>query len=185
MSTHFDATWRRRVEVRSCERSDVDGCIRRHYLHKWPGVNVATFGMFIDGINVGALVFSLPPRETEKRFGGATWELSRLWLVDELPCNAETWFIAQCVRLVKRQRPDVQFLVSYADPSAGHSGVIYRAANWRFDGMTDEGRKTPRCDYDWNGKRYSRRGHIPADAVGVTRVPRVSKYRFVYAMDRH
>lgn len=178
----FDGEWRRRVEVRPCARTEIERCIHSHYLHKWPGVNVALFGAFIDGINVGACVFSLPPRETEKRLGGKSWELSRLWLSDDLPGNAESWFIARCVRLVGRTHPEVRFLVSYADPSAGHSGVIYRAGNWVFDGMTDDGRKTPRCDYVWQGRRYSRKGHIPHGAEGIQRVPRVSKFRYVYPM---
>lgn len=180
----FGSEWKDRVEVRQCSRSSVDACIRRHYLHGWPAVNVAIFGAFADGITVGACVFSLPPRETAIRLGGVTWELSRLWLVDEMPRNAESWFIAKCIKAIRSSRPEVAFLVSYADPSAGHVGTIYRASNWRFDGMTDAERKTPRFDYLWNGKRYARKGHIPKDATGVERIPRVSKYRYVYAMQR-
>jgi len=74
-------------------------------------------------------------------------------------------------------------LVSYADPSAGHSGVIYRAANWKSDGRTDDDRKTPRFDYaDANsGKKYSRASHIPI-GTDIKRVPRVSKWRFIYSL---
>lgn len=55
----------------------------------------------------------------------------------------------------------------------------YKAANWEFDGMTDEGRKTPRCDYMdvKTGKKYSRKSHVPKNAE-VIRVHRVSKYRY-------
>jgi hypothetical protein len=73
--------------------------------------------------------------------------------------------------------------VSYADPSVGHVGTVYKASNWMADGRTDDERKSPRCDYvDANtGKKYSRKSHIPAGAK-VQRVPRVSKFRFVYPM---
>jgi len=79
--------------------------------------------------------------------------------------------------------PAVKVLVSYADPSAGHAGVIYRAANWTPDGRTDDERKTPRADYAdaVTGKLYSRRGHVPA-GVTIKRVARVSKHRFVYRL---
>jgi hypothetical protein len=156
--------------------------IRRHYLKKWPGTVVARVGLFCDELARGVITFSLPPRETAKRYGGVTWELSRLWIDDALPANAETWFMARAVALIRKARPDVKYLVSYADPSAGHVGVIYRAGNWKPDGRTDEGRTTPRCDYrDVSGKVYSRAGHVP-DGVQVSRVPRVSKNRYVMAM---
>jgi hypothetical protein len=78
----------------------------------------------------------------------------------------------------QRHRPEVAALVSYADPSAGHAGTIYKAANWTADGRTDQERKTPRFDYAdaATGKRYSRRGHVP-EGVVIQRVPRVSKHR--------
>lgn len=157
--------------------------IRRHYIGKWPGVCVLTLAMLHGDAPVGVIVYALPPRETAKRYGGVTWELARLWIEDSVPTNAETWLIGQSIRHIRRHRPDVEFLVSYADPSRGHTGMIYRAANWAQDGRTDQERKTPRFDYAdaTTGKRYSRRAHVP-DGVEITRVPRVSKYRFVYAM---
>ena len=76
-------------------------------------------------------------------------------------------------------------LLSYADPSAGHAGTIYKAANWKQDGRTDDERKSPRCDYydARTGKKYGRRGNMPADAV-IERRPRVSKWRFVYPLSK-
>jgi hypothetical protein len=132
---------------------------------------------------VGCIIFSEPPRETNVRYGGKGFELARLWIDDNVPRNAETWFIAQSVKIVRRRFPGLSYLVSYADPSAGHRGTIYKAANWTADGMTDAGRKTPRCDYvDERGKKYSRRSHVPHGSV-ISRVPRVSKFRFVYRLN--
>jgi len=45
--------------------------------------------------------------------------------------------------------------------------------------MTDDERKTPRFDYEVEGKVYSRRAHVPAGATPA-RIPRRSKHRFVY-----
>lgn len=128
---------------------------------------------------LGLIVFALPPRESNKRYGGAVWELARLWIDDAVPTNAETWLIAAATRWIKRQG-GVNVLLSYADPSAGHGGVIYRAAGWEADGRTDDERKTPRFDYAdaLTGRKYSRRGHVP-DGVEIIRVPRVSKWRFL------
>jgi len=136
-----------------------------------------------NGRRRGGIVFALPPRETSMRYGGMTWELARLWLDDRVPRNAESWLIAQAIRHIRQHRPEVKFLVSYADPSAGHRGTVYKAANWQPDGSTDDDRKTPRFDYADadTGKKYSRRGHVP-EGVTIQRVPRVSKLRFFYTL---
>lgn len=179
----FDRIWSDRCSVAPIARLDAAPMIRAHYLGKWPGVCVLSLGLFHEGNPKGLVVFALPPRETAKRYGCAVWELARLWVSDEMPKNTETWFTARSIRYIRRARPDVGALVSYADPSEGHEGVIYRAGNWRADGRTDQERKTPRFDYKdaVTGKQYSRRSHVPEEAT-VVRVPRVSKHRFVYRL---
>jgi len=158
----------------------MDGFIDRHYLRKRPAIVLLCLKMLVRGTPVGMVIYSAPPPETEKRYGGTTWELSRLYLLDEIPRNAETWLIGQSVRFIKRHHRTVRFLVSYADPAAGHTGTIYRAANWKADGMTDDERKTPRCDYydERTGQKYGRCGNLPLGA-SVVRKPRISKHRYV------
>jgi hypothetical protein len=179
----FDAEWRARCSVRVAEKAELETMVKTHYLGKWPGVVVLRQAMILDGQPAGMILWALPPRETAKRYGGETWELARLWIDDFVPSNAETWLIGQSVRWIKVNRRDVRFLVSYADPSHGHEGTIYKAANWIDDGMTDQGRKTPRCDYRDadTGKMYSRKAHVP-EGTRLERVPRVSKHRYRYVL---
>jgi hypothetical protein len=179
----FDSEWRKVCRVEPVSVTAVDGFVRAHYLHKRPAIVLLALAMLRESCPVGCVIYSAPPRETDVRYGGKTWELARLYLLDELPQNAETWLIAQSVKWIKRNCPEVCNLVSYADPSVGHKGTIYRAANWREDGRTDDERKSPRCDYydARTGKKYGRRNNMPADAV-VERRPRVSKFRFALAI---
>lgn len=176
----FDKAWRDACRLVPVAKKDVDWMIGRHYLGKWPGVCTLTLGLTDGAVLLGVIVFALPPRETAKRYGGVTWELARLWIDDCVPANGESYMISRAVRFVKREHPDVAVLVSYADPSVGHSGTIYRAANWTADGRTDDERKTPRFDYAdaATGKKYSRRGHVPP-GVTIARIPRVSKPRYI------
>jgi len=181
----FDGAWARRCSVRPLVKRLASEMIHNHYLHKWPAVPRCCVGMFVDGVAMGVIVFAEAPRETSKRYGGYTWELARLWISDGLPFNAETWFLARAVRYVEQHHREVLALVSYADPGVGHSGCIYRAANWTADGMTDDERKTGRREYrnPESGKVYGRRSHVP---VGVTpiRVERRAKYRYVLRLRR-
>lgn len=171
---------------------DVGTFVRAHYLHKRPGV-VTLCLVVINPIPVGVVIFAMPPKETSVRYGGLTWELARLFLVDSQSTNSESSAIAAAVRYIKSNFPEVKYLVSYADPSHGHTGTIYRASGWTQDGRTDEERTTPRFDYETKdrddqllpfmteGVRYSRRAHVP-EGCAIKRVPRVSKFRFVKSL---
>jgi len=171
-----------RCTVRECRTRDVMPLIRRHYLGVRPAVTLATFALVYANEIVGAAVFAAPPRETPKRYEANVWELARLFVDDAMPKNTETWFVSRCLRFVAAR--DVELVVSYADPSAGHHGGIYRAGNWIADGKTDDERKTPRFDYiDKDGRTVHRAGHLNGREIAGRRA-RVSKYRFVYPLSR-
>jgi hypothetical protein len=179
----FDAPWRSECTIRPCSVTEVDNFVKAHYLRKRPAIVLLCLMMLHKGNPVGCIIYSAPPREADKRYGGKTWELARLYILDEIPRNAETWLIGQSVRYIKRHHKEVRHLISYADPSAGHRGIIYQAANWRADGRTDDERKSPRCDYvdSRTGKKYGRKGNMPEDAE-VVRIPRVSKWRYALSL---
>lgn len=174
----FTSSWADTCTVRHAERWEIDYMIQdKHYLERWPAVVVCQLVLRAAGNRVGACVFAMPPRETAKRYGGTTWELARLWIDDDMPKNSESWFIARSLDHVREHHSGVEFVVSYADPSVGHSGAIYKATNFIQDGMTDDERDTPRFDYLVGGVKYSRLGHVP-DGAEPERVPRVSKHRY-------
>jgi hypothetical protein len=181
----FDREWRMACDVRPVSKAEADPLIRKHYLGKWPGVCVLRLGLICRDLLLGVCVYSLPPRETIKRYGCKVWELARLWIDDAVPRNAETFLIGRSVRYIARHFPDVAMLISYADPSQGHSGLIYRAANWTPDGRTDQDRKSPRFDLvcEASGKKFGRASHVPS-GVAVKRLPRVSKHRFIYKIGK-
>lgn len=158
----------------------IVGC---HYLHKMPAVVPCAMALSVDGWIQGALVWALPPKETAARYGAETWELARLWLRDELPRNSESWFISRCLKHLRVSHPAVRFAVSYADPAVGHVGTIYKATNWRYEGMTDSERKTPRWDYLANGKRVGRAAH--GIGLAVTKVRRLPKHRYSMELRRY
>jgi hypothetical protein len=173
----FDGELKRRCLVNEIGREEATPMIRQHYIGKWPGVVTLILGLWRDCFLAGVIVFALPPPETAKRYGGFTWEFARLWVDDLMPRNTESWFIGRALAHIRKHYPQVEYLVTYADPSVGHRGTIYKATNWIADGMTDDERRSPRCDYEVNGKRYSRASHVPNGAA-IKRVPRVSKHRF-------
>src|SRR3954466_76946 len=89
----FDRAWRARCNVKPCSIASVEAFMQAHYLKKRPAIVMLCLMMREGNNPVGCAVYSAPPMEIEKRYGGETWELARLYLLDEIPKNAETWLI--------------------------------------------------------------------------------------------
>lgn len=70
------------------------------------------------------------------RFGKPPLVLTRLAIEPHVPRNAASFLLRRSMRLIDRQRWPV--LVTYADEGQGHTGGIYTAAGWTFDGIGGE-----------------------------------------------
>lgn len=80
------------------------------------------------------------PPVAVQAFPDGTLELRRFWQADAVQRQAST-FLAATLRWLRRADPSIPFVVSYADPAAGHTGILYRAANFAFireSRVTDE-----------------------------------------------
>lgn len=114
--------------------------IKNHYLHR-RGPASHCYGLFNEyGSLVGCITYGKPanraictgicgPDESSHVF-----ELTRLWIADITPKNAESFLIGQSLKLLP---PEIDILVSYAEINAGHTGTIYQATNWLYTGMSD------------------------------------------------
>lgn len=68
-------------------------------------------------------------------------ELLRLYSFDWCDKNIESYCISSSIKKLKTDMPEIKFLVSYADCSAGHVGYIYQASNWIYIGKSGGERK--------------------------------------------
>lgn len=100
--------------------------------------------MLIDEENkiIGAMAFHHPSSENVIRsvYGGKYMknvkELHKLFIIDETPKNAESFFIGKVLKQMKIIRPDIHTIISYADSSEGHKGIIYKASNFFYCGLS-------------------------------------------------
>ena len=110
-----------------------------HYSKSINGCKVSmAFALYEAEEMVGAVLFGPLSTTAWKRYGekeGDVVELRRLVCLDRCPRNTESWLIAKCLRVLKRQTR-YKVCVSYADPHHGHCGTIYQAANWNYEGQT-------------------------------------------------
>lgn len=129
--------------------------IQHHYAHSFPAARHRA-GLFVQEPNrreqlVGVAVFSVPMSQgvIPHHFLGMApargVELGRLVLLDRIPGNAESWFVARAFRLLRDRLPGVDGVLSYSDPvervdadgnvvKRGHIGTVYQALNATYLG---------------------------------------------------
>ena len=117
-----------------------------HYLPTYPAAQVAV-GLFAARprpVLAGVAVFAVPSTGAvvTAHSGLATAAqgcvLARLLLLDSVPQNGESFFVARALRLLRRERPAIEAVVSFSDPSAGHIGRVYAALSSAYRGRTAE-----------------------------------------------
>lgn len=109
-------------------------------------------GLFERGTLVGVAVFGVAPSMAAHRsvFGDLSLQqgvtLGRLVLIDRVPGNGESWFVARCFALLREA--GVIAVESCADPQPrpsldgklthrGHVGTVYQALNAQYVGRTN------------------------------------------------
>ncbi len=166
--------------------------VERHYLGSMPAAATRCFGVYLDKALVGAVVFTAGARNAHLLLKagrpGDVLTLARLWLSDDLPTNSESRVIAVCLRALRREER-WKAVITYADPAAGHTGVIYRAVGADYLGQApDEGYLAiggtivhPRTV----SMRLGSRGvpHLRRTGVDVAWVMMPGKYRYVLFLD--
>ena len=131
----------RELKIRECDRREISEFIETHHYSKSiNGVkSSACFAVEYEGRLVGAVLYGQMSTTAWKRFGDnekEVMELRRLVLLDECPFNSESRVVGWTIRWIRRECRDVKVIVSYADPNHGHTGVIYKAANFQLYGMS-------------------------------------------------
>lgn len=139
------------LHVEECDLARIKSFIeQQHYSHSVFGITGAHFfAVLWHGEVRGGAIFGAPAAYNVTRKYGADGlvELRRFCLADELPRNTESRALAVMLRALRRK--GVKRVLSYADPAAGHSGIIYRAAGFQYLGKT-----AARKHIIWKGKKY-------------------------------
>jgi hypothetical protein len=100
-------------------------------------------GVFIDGGLHGVMQFgpSLDKRKIQGLVSGTLWheflELNRMAFDEVLPRNSESRALAVAFRMIKKNAPQVKWIVSFADGTQCGDGTIYRAAGFVLTGIKE------------------------------------------------
>lgn len=125
------------ADLRDAQRL-VEG---HHYSRGGSNTAVYVHGLYhrATGVLAGIAWWLPPTRVACESVNAAEWtrvlSLTRLVILDGCPTNACSFLLSRSVGLIKKDRRFVS-LVTYADEGQGHTGAIYRAANWTYAGRT-------------------------------------------------
>lgn len=124
--------------------------VKNHYSHKWSLCTHAigifyqvehTDGFFqYDDVLIGCLVYGNPVgRSAAASISDlikpeSVLELTRLFIHDGYGKNIESYCIARSFDWLRKHRPDIKTLISYADVEQNHRGGIYQATGWIYQG---------------------------------------------------
>lgn len=116
---------------------------KHHYSGKVVPNSVLHFGAFLDGKLHGVLSYgnSMDKRKTMALVEGTGWneflELNRMAFDDYLPRNSESYCIGATLRMIKKQAPQIKWVISFADGTQCGDGTIYRASNFVLTGIRE------------------------------------------------
>jgi len=123
-----------------------------HYLHRMPAGILACYGLYESEhalLPIGGIVYTNGRVQYTNKF----IEFARMYLYDEVPKNAESYFIGQTLKLLKKKYPNYLGVVTWADPKLNHDGTVYKASNFIYDG---ESRKTKKFKSNTGKTIYQR-----------------------------
>ena len=109
---------------------------KHHYSGKVVQNSNLHFGAFLDGKLHGVLSYgsSLDKSKIMGLVEGTGWneflELNRMAFDEYLPRNSESYCIAKTLRLIKKNAPQIKWVISFADGCSCGDGTIYRASNF-------------------------------------------------------
>jgi len=184
------------------ERRDISKFIETyHYSQNINGCKYSVgFKAVYNNKIVGAMFFGEMSTTAWKKFGKtekSVLELRRLVLVDECPRNSESRFIGFSLRHIKKTMPLVNVIVSYADPNHGHTGIIYKASNFKYLGESqkDVGYKDKqtgkiyhsralRTKYKGEYKPFVKKLRQKLSDKLLEKIPLMGKHCFVYELRR-
>lgn len=123
------------IKIIECEKCFADRIIKEHhYSHKVTKNSFVSLLVLYKGKVEGALHcgYGIRPKIKGEYKPEEVREFDRMWLSDVMPKYSETIVLSMFHHYMRKAHPEVKVLISYADTSAGNTGTIYRAANYKL-----------------------------------------------------
>lgn len=132
------------LRVAPIRSADANALVRRvHYSGKVVPNSQLHLGVFLGDRLEGVMQFgpSMDKRKTLGLVRNTQWngflELNRMAFGERLPRNSESRALAVAFRMIRKQYPHVEWIVSFADGTQCGDGTIYRASGFLLTGIKE------------------------------------------------
>jgi hypothetical protein len=165
--------------------------------------SVLHFGAFLDGHLGGVMQYGNPIDkrnvlnlvETSNKGFNSKWnemlELNRMAFSEILPKNSESRCISVTIRLIKKNAPQVKWILSFADGTQCGDGTIYRASGFL---LTNIKKNTSLLQYNGqiiadktlNNSNYKQKGMSAGKLKRMGAKPLTGyQLRYIYQIDKN
>lgn len=130
------------IRIAPISSADANALVKKvHYSGKIVPNSQLHLGVFLDDRLEGVMQFgpSMDKRKTQNLVLETGWnnflELNRMAFSDRLPRNSESRAIAIAMRIIKKNYPHIEWIISFADGTQCGDGTIYRASGFVLTGI--------------------------------------------------
>lgn len=135
----------KKFKVELCQRGEIRDFVEKwHYSKNINGLmSEYCFKLTHEGEIIGAMIYGkIAMAGVWKKYTDSPdslIELRRLCCIDDTPKNTESFFIGKTLRFLKKNTK-IKRVLSYSDLTYNHTGVIYKASNFKLIGVTKPGK---------------------------------------------
>lgn len=164
---------------------------KNHYSGKVVNMSNLHFGCFLDNTLHGVMSYGSPMdkrnvlplvdsgiTDTNKRWNEML-ELNRMAFDDYLPKYSESRCIAISIRLIKKNAPQIKWILSYSDATQCGDGTIYRASGFKLTQINKNGTIYKLA----NGEIVAKRGDSKYNFDGAKALKGFQN-RYIYIIDK-
>lgn len=121
------------VEIKKAAASDYRLLLSKYHYLPNAGKGGIAYGAYLGDELIAVCVFSLLVRQNLPWDNRSTRELSRLCIHPRYQrVNFASWFVSRCIRELDSRFGTV---ISYCDTTFNHDGAVYKACNFKLDGV--------------------------------------------------
>lgn len=164
---------------------------RYHYSGQFYQLSNLHFGAFLDNRLHGVMSYGPPIDKrnvlnlvkTSNQGVHQKWnemlELNRMAFDDYLPRNSESRCISISIKLIKKNAPQIKWILSFSDGTQCGDGTIYRASGFKLTAI----KKNTTIKRLKNGQVKAKHGTSKTDFTGAETLPGYQN-RYIYLIDK-
>lgn len=172
-------------QVHPVTKQEIQFFAEKWHYSKSAGSVLWAYGLYNQYKLLGIVAYNMPTREVcafpfGEDYVDSVVHMGRLVCRDEAPRNSESKLIAQSLKLLKLDKPNIRAVITYAAGRQNHLGYVYQATNALYLGTANE--RSFYIDEKGNHRSTNKIYYAEALARGWTIHHDPPKHRYLYLL---